>query len=273
MITFPTSPKPRINCIIVDDEKIACKNLQSILAQCNSNINVSGIEHNTKDAELLINDICPHVVFLDIHMPNENAFLFLERIHPRNFEVIFVTAYDEFAIRALRLNAVDYILKPICNSEIDIAIQRLTERLLQANNQRDNYTELATHSANKTVLSKITFKDLGTLEIVDFKDLFFIEAKGSYANVAFKKGNTDKSILISHSISEYEEILHGTLFFRIHKSYLVNCQHINEIIKEDNNYFVQIAGKFLLPVSRRRYPDLMLFLKSTILFQKKWDRI
>ncbi len=103
-----------IKVLIVDDEKKACSNLRSILSEfVDVKINVAGIAHSGVEAGRLVSEVSPDAIFLDIEMPNENAFEFLARISPFNFEVIFVTAYDEYAVRAFRLNAIDYILKPI----------------------------------------------------------------------------------------------------------------------------------------------------------------
>src|ERR1700740_2529996 len=115
-----------LNVLIVDDEMEACANLQHILSEyVDKEINIVGIANNTREAEAAIAKAAPAAVFLDIEMPNENAFHFLERIAPFNFEVIFVTAYDEYAVKAFKLNAVDYILKPISINELNQAVQRL----------------------------------------------------------------------------------------------------------------------------------------------------
>src|ERR1700689_5825299 len=118
-----------LNVLIVDDEMEACDNLKNILMEyVDKEINIAGIANNTREAEAQINNFLPDAVFLDIEMPNENAFHFLSRISPFGFEVIFVTAYDEYAIKAFKLNAVDYILKPISIAELTAAVQKLKEK-------------------------------------------------------------------------------------------------------------------------------------------------
>src|SRR5690242_15259365 len=119
-----------LQVLIVDDEKKACTNLKNILLEfVDPGIVIAGIANSTAEAESLIADTTPDAIFLDIEMPTENAFHFLDRISPVNFEVIFVTAYEEYAVRAFRLNAVDYILKPISIAELKKAVQRLKDRI------------------------------------------------------------------------------------------------------------------------------------------------
>src|SRR5579872_2150289 len=122
---MPLKPKP-LKVLIVDDERKACINLRNLLlTYVDKDINIAGIASDTHDAYTQIIKHTPDAVFLDIEMPNENAFHFLERIGPVDFEVVFVTAFDEYAVRAFKLNALDYILKPISVSELRNAHAKL----------------------------------------------------------------------------------------------------------------------------------------------------
>ena len=256
-----------INVLIVDDEKEACANLKNILADyIGEGINVVGKAYNTIEAEKQISKLNPDAVFLDIDMPNENAFHFLERIAPINFEVIFVTAYDEYALKAFKLNAVDYILKPISITELSQSIQKLKEKIkikkmLNESNRNTSYTEISNLINNKVKSHRITLKDNNVIEVVDFKDIYFIEAQGSYIRVLFIKDNVVREIIMSGSLTDYEELLPPELFFRIHKSYVINCIHIKKILKDDYSQVV-IKDNYTLPVSRRRYAPLLEFLNS-----------
>lgn len=255
--------KPMINVLIVDDEKEACANLENILNDyVHEGINIVGTANNTKEAERQINKLAPDAVFLDIEMPNENAFQFLERISPINFEVIFVTAYDEYAIRAFKLNAVDYILKPISIAELLETIRKLTEKinLRKLLNENIAYAEMAGQISSRTRGQRITLKDNNVVEVVDFKDIYFVEAQGSYIRVIFLKDNAVKEITMSGSLTEYEELLPPEFFFRIHKSYVINCLHIKKILKDEYNHVI-IHNQYTLPISRRRYSPMLEFLK------------
>jgi two-component system LytT family response regulator len=252
-----------LNIIIVDDEIEACNNLRNILLRdIDPDINILGIAQDTSQAEKLISAHKPDAVLLDINMPNENAFSFVERVSPVNFEIIFVTAYDEYAVRAFRLNAVDYILKPINTLELAAAIGKLKDRLrYKAALQLPAYETLSNQLQTKGKPRQICLRESNSVEIVDFRDLLFIAAKGSYSQVVFLKDGQEKQIVMSNSIAEYEELLPADLFYRIHKSYLVNAMHIKQIIREDNQ-ILAAGNRFSLPVGRRRYTGLLTFLQQ-----------
>ena len=253
-----------INVLIIDDEKEACDNLNNILTDyIDADIRILGIANDTTDAEKLINKFNPEAVFLDIEMPDENAFQFLKRIYPYKFEIIFVTAYDEFAIKAFKLNAVDYIQKPICIEELEDAILKLRERISYKSFVKNKDHELDTieQIANKEEAHKIALKSLNHIEIVDFKAIYSIEGQGNYCRICFNKAGADKEITTSNILAHYEDLLPRELFYRVHKSYLVNCQQIADILTGDN-YTIVLKNKDKVPISRRRYPDFIRFLKE-----------
>ena len=270
-ITMTDLNPGRINVIIVDDEKEACTNLEFILKEyVDADINVVGLANSTAEAEKLIRALSPDAVFSDVEMPNENAFQFLQRIAPLPFEVVFITAYDEYAIRAFKLNAIDYILKPISIVELKNAVEKLKQRIaykkaLIIDENNISYSELATLVSNKARHQKITLKDNNRVEVVNIANILFIEAQGSYCKVYFLKDNNPREIIVSTSISDYEELLPADIFYRIHKSYLINCTHVSKILKEDAAQVV-MKDKNTLPVSRRRFLPLIEFLKSNEYF-------
>lgn len=254
-----------INVVIVDDEREACINLQNILrTYVDQPINVIGVAHNTREAEQLVKDLQPDALFLDIEMPNENSFQFLARISPFSFEVIFVTAYDDYAIKAFKLNAVDYILKPISIPELTMAAVKLADRLQYkalVSGYSQSFSELANDIANKAKVQRITLKNGSDIDVVDFKDIYFVEAQGSYTKFVFNKEGKVKEIVLSSSLSDYEELLPASLFYRIHKSYLINCSHVKKILRDETNQVV-VNNSYTLPISRRRYSPLLEFLKN-----------
>jgi len=253
-----------LNILIVDDEKKACTNLKNILHEfIDNSINIAGMAYSTAEAEVLINKLAPDAIFLDIEMPHENAFSFLERIKPFYFEIIFVTAFDEYAINAFKLNALDYILKPISISELRNAIQRLKEKTKYKKFIAGNtsYNELTEQVYKKARQHKITLKGTNTIHVVDFKDIYFLEAHGSYSRILFLKNKEITEITMSTPLSEYEELLPADMFFRIHRSYLVNCVHIKKIQHNNTNH-VLLESNHSFPISRRRYFELIEFLKS-----------
>lgn len=253
-----------IRAIIVDDEQEACTNLANILNEyIEEKIDILACVNSTTDAEEKIKKLTPDAIFLDIEMVNENAFQFLERLDIIDFEIIFVTAYDENAIRAFKLNAVDYILKPINIEELDKAIQKLKERIKYRkilSSTPNLYHNLAKQITKKASQQQLILKENNQYESVLFKDVRYVKAMGSYSKIFFKKGNTYKSLLMSRGIADYEELFPNDLFFRAHRSYLVNCKLINKISKEEMIVFLD--NKDTLPVGRRRFAGLLQFLQK-----------
>lgn len=254
----------KIKILVVDDERKACSILRNILVKY-IGINTDQISeaYNTREAESQIREHPFDVVFLDIEMPNENAFQFLSRIAPLNFEVIFVTAFDEYAVKAFRLNAVDYILKPISIGDLKNAVQRLQERLKYRSAVKENkpsYQDLSVQLENKVKQEKIVLRDKSDTEVISFKDILYVEADGSYSRIKFMKGDLEKEITMSWLLTDYEELLPANQFFRIHRSYLVNCSHVMRIVNDDTNYVV-LGNHSRLMVSRRNYMPFLNFLK------------
>lgn len=254
-----------IKILIVDDERKACTNIRDmLLAYVDKDINIVGIAHDTAEAQVQIARHLPDAVFLDIEMPNENAFQFLERIMPVKFEVVFVTAYDEYAVRAFKLNALDYILKPISVSELRNACDKLVERIVYKHlfaQKNLSYIELANQVNNTIKHHKITLRDINATEVVDFKDIYFIEAQSSYSRILFLKERAVKEMILSSPLSDYEELLPADQFFRVHRSYLINCAYIKKIMNDGSNQVI-MKNDDPIPVSRRRLGTLISFLKN-----------
>lgn len=248
--------------IIIDDEPEACRNLQYILTDfIQAPVQVCAMAHSTAEADALIAHYRPDIIFLDIDMPNESGLLFLERIMPFDFEVIFVTAYDAYALKAIKLNALDYILKPINPEEVRAALGKAEERI--ALKQQAKRLAASSASASENVQKKkgnMLLRNGNDVEIVQTDQILFIEADWGYSKITVFRDQALKSITMSYSILEYEELLAGD-FYRIHKSYLVNIRHVKKILKGVNNY-VLLSHDVKLPISRRKYVAFLSFLKE-----------
>lgn len=263
-MTTPGTTTHKLNILLVDDEQEACNNLSSILLEyIDPDINILGMANTTEEAEVKIRELKPDAIFLDIEMPNENAFQFLERIHPFDFEIIFVTAYDDYAIRAFKLNAIDYILKPVNIEELEHAVHKLKEKLVfkKMKDGSAEYNQLSDQILKKKEQHQIILRDYNHYETVPFKNIIYIKAMGSYSSIIYKVGEVEKSITMSRPISEYEDMLDKNMFFRIHRSYLVNCSYIKKLSKEDQ-ISALLTNNVKVPIGRRRFADLVLFLKN-----------
>lgn len=255
-----------LRALLLDDEPDACRNLQTLLEQYwSDNINVIGVALNTDDALEILKKQKPEVVFIDIEMPGENAFQFLNRIAPFDFEIIFVTAYDEYALRALKLNAIDYILKPISLEELGTAIRKLEEKItikhLANGHSSDSYDDLGSQMLQHSEPDKIVLRSKSEVLVLNFEDIIYIEAKGSYAYFHYQSGGEVKTYMMSRPLMEYEEILPDNIFYRIHKSFLLNGSFFYTITKGDQ-HLVILKNNTELPLSRRRLPEFLAFLKK-----------
>lgn len=258
--------KQHIQAIILDDEIDACKNLEILISQkWQGIVEIIAIANSTEQAEEIIKSRLPDVLFLDIEMPGENAFQFLERLGKIPFEIIFVTAYDEYALRALKLNAIDYILKPICNEELDEAILKLQQKLLITNKaniyqNNENIVQFLGQIKKKTKPDSIVLKTKSGTIIVPFSKLLYLKADGNYTQMFFEKEGKTEEHLMYNSLSHYEEIITDSLFFRTHKSYIVNTNYIQKVLKIEQ-CLIELKDGTTLPLSRRRYHGLLEFIK------------
>lgn len=255
----------KLNVLLIDDEVEACENLRSILLEyIDPELNIVGMAYSAAEGEKKLALHKPDAVFLDIEMPNENAFQFLERISPINFEVVFVTAYDEYAVKAFKLNAVDYILKPISISELANAVAKLKERILYKKHYNaggNDFSDISKQITTKAKQNKIALKGNNDVEIVAFKDILYVEAFGGYSKVFYHRGNAVADMLTSYSIAEYEDLLPPESFYRVHKSFLINCDQIKKIHKEESPSIL-LTSQHTIPVSRRRFSAMLDFLQK-----------
>lgn len=260
-----------LKILIVDDEPEACDMLTNIFTGFQQ-VTIEGIAHSTAEAEHLIDILNPSVVFLDIEMPEENAFQFLQRISPFSFEVVFVTAYDEYAVKAFRLNAIDYILKPVDEEEIVQSLEKLRAKLdykRSADHRNSLYASLPASFIDKEPQRQIILRNNNHYEVVSFSNIQYVEAMGRYSNIFYTKDGIMKNILMAHSIAEYEELLPAELFYRIHRSFLVNGAKVKQIFNTPGEHFIMIDGQHQqLPVSRRRYPEFLDFLKGYNFYER-----
>lgn len=255
-----------IKAIILDDEIDACKNLEVLIREkWSDKIEIIAIANSTEEAEGYIKNTMPDVLFMDIEMPNENAFQFLERLGNIPFEIIFVTAYDEYALRALKLNAIDYLLKPICNEELDVAIVKLEEKLLTnrtinelSNNEK--IVQLLGQIKKKSIPESLVLRMKKHVMVLQFEEVQYLKAEGNYTRICFEKDGKQYEELMGHLLSHYEEILTPEMFFRTHKSYLVNKNKIKKVNKIEQ-CTLELKNGTLLPISRRRYNDLLEFIQ------------
>ncbi len=233
-----------LKAVIVDDEIASIDSLEILLRNIDEKIEVCGKASNIEEAKNVIDKNNPDIVFLDIEMPNGSGFDLLDNLDNITFDIIFITAYNHYAIKAFKYAAVDYILKPVDISTLQGAIKRASKNKKDATKTKISalYENLQNNPPKK-----ITLASSESIEIVSTDDIIQFEAEGSYTKVFIK--NT-KPVIVSKSIKEFEDTLPSNLFFRCHKSHLINMNHIKKVVKNQN--YVEMVDNGRAYISRRR---------------------
>lgn len=223
-----------LKTILVDDEILNLKNLEVILNNNFQEIEIIGLFQNVVDAKNFINNNPIDLLFLDISMPIENGFNLLNYFPKRDFQVVFVTAHEEYAINAIRVGAIDYILKPILISELRVAVESVKKQF----------------STNEEVeiSNKITLSYEGGKSIIDLSDILYIKGDDNISTIYLTK---KRKITISKTLKYFEDLLNSN-FIRIHKSYILNSKFASRIISKEV-HFIELEDGTQLPISRRNY--------------------
>jgi len=248
-----------INAVLIDDEKHNLDNLQELLRLYCPQVTVLDMALNANDGKSLILKHRPQIVFLDIQMPGQSGFDLLQDISNYGFEVIFVTAHDQYAIQAMRFAAVDYLLKPIDIKELQSAVERATSQLrLKAQNQQlENLIELLKSQQNKEE-QRIALNTLKETRFIKTNEIVRCESSNNYTTF-FLADN--ESLLVCKPIYEYEEILKDYGFIRCHQSHLVNKKFIKSWKKEQGDYLLLNNG-VEVPISRNKKDAVKMALDT-----------
>ena len=256
----------KLRAIVVDDEEFARKNLIMMLEEYCPEVEVIGEASRKDQARAIIEASQPDVVFLDIRMPSgSEGFELLEEIESKNFMVVFVTAFKDYAIRAFNANAVHYLLKPIDIEELEIAINKVSEMrgMFQTNPEnRETYFESLKNLSDTLIRNKpssrIAISHSKGLKLVEDDEIVHLEANGNCTTIYFK----DKTrFLDTRTLKTYEQILNPKKFSRIHKSHIINLDMMSEYLSEDGHFAVLKDG-MRLPIARNRVTEFVRMLKS-----------
>ncbi len=239
-----------IKVIIIDDEKHCIITLQHALEQVEDVVVVATTQNST-EAKALIEQHQPDMVFIDIEMPHLNGFDVLQQFEQLPFKVVFATAYDQYAIKAIRLNALDYLLKPVNKKDIAEVIEKYkNQELSTSKDQVQNLHKFANGKLQDTIaLSTNT-----GLLFVKTEDIMYLEASSCYTNIIM----LDQSKYVaSKTLSVFEEILQdNNLFFRAHKSSIVNLKYMKQYIRGEGGELIMQDGT-IIAISRNRKPAFL----------------
>ena len=246
-----------LRAIIIDDEINGIKFLQYLIHKNCKEIEVIGSETIPQKGIELIDQLKPDIVFLDIEMPGMNGFEVLEKLKHLSFHVIFTTAYDNYAIKAFKYNTVDYLLKPVVDEELIVAVNKLVSKtkagitdisinkLLEKINYTQNQKRIVINSQNETIY-------------LDPQKIVRLESDSNYTNVFLIDG---KKIISTKTLKEYEYTLNQEIFFRTHNTVIVNIDYIEKFVKTDGGYIL-MQDNIQVPVSRDKRQNLLLALSS-----------
>lgn len=244
-----------IRSAIVDDERGSRETLSALLARHCPNVDVVTMADSVQTAAAAIRGYHPDLVFLDIQMPNGTAFDLLEEVREVKYDVIFITAYDQYAIRAIRSCALDYLLKPIDVEELVAAVQRAERELADRRGSRLDAL-LQTVAGRNHAPTRIMLPTLDDLIFMQIENIIRCEATGNYTVFHLLQGDRQ---IVSRTLKEYEMLLEESNFFRVHHTHLVNLNHVKKYIRGEGGIVVMQDGSEV-PVARRRKDELLLRL-------------
>ena len=242
-----------IKAIIVDDELGARESLSKMLEKNCKQVEVVAKVDSMLSAFEAITNKEPDLVFLDIEMPNGNAFDLLEKFKTINFNIIFITAYDHYAIKAIKFSAIDYILKPIDSEELVNAVKRFEEYRGQKATLDKQFKTLLSNVKPGNKLKKVGIPDGDGLIFINLSDIIRCDSDGNYTFFILTNG---KKIIVSRTLGEYEQMFADDNFFRIHRSHLINLEHVKKYIKGEGGYVV-MTDNSQVEVSRRNKTDFL----------------
>lgn len=244
----------KYKAVIIDDEEDSRSNTKNMLLNYCSEIEVIGEAASGPEGKQKIQELKPHVVFLDINMPGMNGFQMLEGIYNRDFCVIFLTAYSEHGITAVKAGATDYLLKPLMLSELQSAVKKVVEHYDKKGGAN------TAHGTSKSDTDKnlVLINHSKGFTLVDFKDIVWLEASDNYTNLFL---NGQKKIVASKTLKEFEAILPETDFFRIHRSALINVNYVKEYSNNEGGEVILSEGTHV-QVSKARIQEFSDFIKT-----------
>ncbi len=245
-----------IKALIIDDEQDAREGLKLTIKKSCPEISIMAMCESPEIGIEKIKELRPELVFLDVQMPRLSGFDLLEKFETINFEVIFVTAFDKYAIKAIKFSALDYLLKPVDVEELVNAVDKIKEK--QKNKTAHFKSLLNNIKYNSENLNRLAIPSNNEIILQKTADIIYCEADGNYTILHLAD---DRKITVSKTLKEFENILPETSFCRIHHATLVNLAHVTKYVKGEGGY-VMVTGRRHLDVSRRKKENLIQALNS-----------
>ncbi len=247
-----------LRAVVIDDlEKIRKENISIIKTACPT-ISIIGQADSVASGINLIKQLAPDLVFLDVEMPDGTGFDLLQKLRPIAFKVIFITGYEDFAIRAFRFSAIDYLLKPLDSKELQEAVKK-AELALSSEIFDMKLHNLFTNLERPKNLQKLVLKTADKIYSVNVQDIVNCESDKNYTTFYFI--NAPK-LVVSTNLKEYETMLRPHNFFRTHKSHLINMTYFDHFIKSEGGNTIVMKNKSAIPLSVRKKEEFMVLLDN-----------
>ena len=245
------SRQGHLTAVIVDDDAFSCFHLSDIIQHKTGNVELLATYNSAEDALEPIQRLQPDIVFLDVEMPGGmNGFDMLKKLPSINFDIIFTTAHDYYAIRAIRFSAVDYLLKPIEATALQEAVSRVVEK---RSNTDPSLWQMEVVSQHKARLDNLAIPTMEGLLFIGLQEIVYCEGDDKYTRIYLAD---KKTIVSSRTLGVFEELLSAYSFFRIHKSYLINLNHLKKYLRGEGGQVIMANGS-TLDVARRKKDDLL----------------
>jgi len=251
----------QLNAVIVEDEIRSREFLKSLVQEFCDAVEVMDTAASVEEAVERINACKPNLVFLDIEMHTGTGFDVLQQVTHKDFHVIFTTAYDHYAIKAIKFSAVDYLLKPIDLEELQNAVQKVKEKISSNTSQQTISMLLQNLRKSSEQEFSVTLATSEGLEFVPLQQIIRLEASGPYTHFFLKEG---KKIIVSKNLKEYEMLLSDHQFFRIHNSHIINIREVKRMIKTDGGYAI-MSDDSMVTISPKKKEDFMVQLGQRLL--------
>jgi len=248
-----------LRTILIDDEPRGLTSMQKLLQLNCPDVNIIATSTSVDEATEKIKVLRPDLIFLDIAMPVKNGFELLKELKEFPFEVIFVTAHNQFMVDAFHFSAIDYLLKPVDDDLLVDAVKRAKKRIIEKDGSKNIETFLYNVQQKQSPQNmKLCLPSLKGFQVVELADILYAESSGNYTNFYF---TNQHSICTSKPLHEYEELLSDAGFVRIHKSSIVNLLHVKEYIRGDGGSVI-LSNGHETEVSRRKKDLLMAKMKE-----------
>lgn len=243
--------------IIVEDELHSWQFLKNIIAEYCKQIDIVAIANNVVEGVAAISQHKPDIVFLDIEMQTGTGFDLLQQFQKPDFEVIFTTAYDHYALKAIKFSAVDYLLKPIDIAELQLSVEKGIERKKNQTGQVALQMLLKNLQSPQQSEQSITLSTSDGLEFISLKNIIRIEASGPYSHFILKD---QKKIIVSRHLKEYEMLLSDHGFFRVHNSHMINIAEVKRMVKNDGGYAI-MSDDSTISISPKKKEEFLQLIK------------